>query len=100
MLNGSLPLTATAPESMPIRPTAPTTRMPGEPAQVALAAAVPDVEIAFDKGMVRVFAVFQVNPETHEMQVSVVDDEGRLVRLIPPDSVAQMISAMAAYSRR
>jgi uncharacterized FlaG/YvyC family protein len=47
-----------------------------------------------------VFAVFQVDPETHEMHVSVVDDAGRLVRLIPPDSVAQMISEMAAYSRR
>ncbi len=85
---------------MSLRPAAPTTRMPGEPAQVAQAAAVPDVEIAFDKGMVRVFAVFQVDPQTNEMQVSVVDDEGRLIRLIPPDSVAEMISAMAAYSRR
>jgi uncharacterized FlaG/YvyC family protein len=85
---------------MSLQPAAPTTRMPGEPAQVALAAAVPDVEIAFDRGMVRVFAVFQVDPQTNEMQVSVVDDEGRLIRLIPPDSVAEMISAMAAYSRR
>jgi uncharacterized FlaG/YvyC family protein len=34
------------------------------------------------------------------MSVSVVDEAGHLIRLIPPDSVAKMIAAMAAYRGR
>ena len=41
-----------------------------------------------------------VDPSTKEMIVSVVDEAGRLVRMIPPDSVAKMIAAMAAYRGR
>ena len=63
-------------------------------------AAGPDAEIAFVKQTMRVFAHFEVDPETKEMKVSVVDEAGKLVRLIPADSVRQMIAAMAAYSRR
>jgi hypothetical protein len=74
--------------------------LPGTPGQTPTPGATPDVEIAVNDAMVRVFAVFQVDPETNEMHVSVVDDAGRLVRLIPPDSVAQMINEMAAYARR
>lgn len=94
---------------MPVRPVAPPVHLPalpgtpgapGAPAQAPTPAASPDVDIALNDAMLRVFAVFQVDPVTHEMHVSVVDEAGRLVRLIPPDSVAQMISEMAAYSRR
>lgn len=102
MLNGLQPLTAGTPEPMPV-PAGPAvlqTSPPGDPGHVAVPGGAPDVEVAIKEAMVRVFAVFQVDPETNEMHVSVVDDAGRLVRLIPPDSVAQMISEMAAYSRR
>lgn len=60
----------------------------------------PDVAMAAGAGMVRVHAVFQIDPRTKEMSVSVVDEAGRLVRMIPPDSVAKMIAAMAAYRGR
>ena len=60
----------------------------------------PDAEIAIANSLVRVHAMFQVDPKTKEVQVSVVDDRGRLIRIIPPDSVAQMIAAMASYARR
>jgi hypothetical protein len=60
----------------------------------------PDVAVATDAGPVRVHAVFQMDPTTKEMSVSVVDEAGRLIRMIPPDSVAKMIAAMAAYRGR
>jgi hypothetical protein len=60
----------------------------------------PDVAVNTDHGLVRVHAVFQMDPATKEMSVSVVDEAGRLIRMIPPDSVAQMIAAMAAYRSR
>ena len=63
-------------------------------------AAGPDVAIGKPPGLVRVHAVFQVDPVTSRMTVSVVDEQGNLVRLIPPDSVAEMLAAMAAYPRR
>lgn len=57
----------------------------------------PDVEIAIANLLVRVHARFHVDPETKEVQVTVVDDRGKLIRLIPPESVSEMISAMASY---
>ena len=57
----------------------------------------PDAEIAIDGTLVRVHAMFHVDPKTNRVQVSVVDDRGRLIRMIPPESVAQMLEAMAAY---
>ena len=56
----------------------------------------PDVAVSADGGMVRVHAVFQMDPSTKEMSVSVVDEAGRRVRMNPPPSVAKMITAMAA----
>jgi hypothetical protein len=60
----------------------------------------PDVAIKTDAGMVQVHAVFQLDPSTRELSVSVVDESGRLIRLIPPESVSQMIAAMATYRGR
>jgi hypothetical protein len=60
----------------------------------------PDAEITVDTSTVRVYAHFEVDPETKEMKVSVVDEAGRLIRLIPADSVRQMIAAMASYHGR
>ena len=69
-----------------------------EPAGSADATA--DVEISIANIMVRQHTMFHVDPETNRLQVSVVDDSGKLVRLIPPDSVAQMLQAMSAYPGR
>ncbi|MEI7743847.1 MAG: flagellar protein FlaG [Chloroflexota bacterium] len=60
----------------------------------------PDVSVKTDAGILRVHAVFQMDPSTKEMSVSIVDEAGRLVRMIPPESVARMIAAMAAYRGR
>lgn len=60
----------------------------------------PDVAVGGDLGLARLYVVFQVDPATKEMRVSVIDDSGRLVRVIPPDSVGQMIAAMTAYGGR
>lgn len=47
---------------------------------------------------VRVYAIFAVD-ETGRLRVNVVDDRGRLLRILPPASVGQMVAAMAAYRR-
>jgi hypothetical protein len=60
----------------------------------------PDVEVRTEAGMQSMHAVFHMDPATNEMRVSIVDAAGRLVRMIPPDSVAQMIAAMATYHGR
>jgi hypothetical protein len=46
------------------------------------------------------YAVFRYNAEKHTTQVAVYSEEGRLVRLIPPGSVAEMVSAMSSYRPR
>ena len=46
---------------------------------------------------VRVYTHFSVDPDTHEVQVAIVDQAGRLVRMIPPNRVRQMLDAMNAY---
>lgn len=58
----------------------------------------PDVRVNGSAGPVAMFAVFTVNPETDEVQVAVFDDRG-LVRVIPPDSVFQMVTMMRSYRR-
>jgi len=76
---------------------------PGRPAVVdpeLRSDEAPDAEIAIGDTLVRVHAMFQVDPTTKEVHVSVVDDRGRLIRMIPPDSVAQMLAAMASYANR
>lgn len=60
----------------------------------------PDASVKTDTGVVYVHAVFQMDPTTKEMSVSIVDEAGRLIRMIPPDSVARMIAAMATYRGR
>jgi hypothetical protein len=60
----------------------------------------PDVAVRTASGLVRVHAVFQMDPSTRELTVSVVDEGGRLIRMIPSDSVARMIAAMASYRGR
>lgn len=61
-------------------------------------AAGPDVRIDGPDGPVSVYAVFSVDAETHEVRVAVVDELGRLVRMIPAKSVADMLRTMASYA--
>ena len=75
--------------------------LPGRPVDPKLdefaRRAGPDVAVGSGQGMVRVYAIFSVDPGTKRLKVRVVDDSGRLVRIIPPESVAEMIAAMSAY---
>ncbi|MBA3876286.1 MAG: hypothetical protein C0498_05005 [Anaerolinea sp.] len=89
----------------PISTEAPVVSGPGRPARVRpgggapdafLKQAGPDVRVNGPAGPLALFAVFTVDPETDEVQVAVFDERG-LVRLIPPDSVSEMIAAMRAY---
>jgi hypothetical protein len=73
---------------------------PAPPADVIPGGSTPDAEIAIADTMQRVHAMFRVDPKTREVHVSVVDDAGRVVRLIPAESVSEMLAAMAAYPTR
>jgi hypothetical protein len=58
-------------------------------------------DVAYTKAGVQteVYAVFNIDPKTHELRISVVDSAGRLLRMIPPESVGEMLAAMANYGR-
>jgi hypothetical protein len=43
------------------------------------------------------YAVFRYDADRHTTQVAVYSGDGRLLRLIPPGSVAEMVSAMTSY---
>ena len=60
--------------------------------------AVPDVSVSTRRGDQPSYVSFDVNPQTHQLQISVLDGSGRLVRVIPPDSVSEMMAAMARYA--
>jgi hypothetical protein len=60
----------------------------------------PDVAVRTDGGLVRVHAIFQIDPKTRALTVSVVDEAGQVIRMIPADSVSRMIAAMSAYRGR
>jgi hypothetical protein len=71
---------------------------PGARDAFALAAG-PDVRTDGPTGPVAVYAVFSVDAETNEVHVAVIDELGRLVRMIPAKSVSDMIRMMASYAR-
>ncbi len=56
-----------------------------------------DVSIKRSSGVTEVYAVFSVDPTSKRLQVAVVDGEGRVLRMIPPGSVAQMMETMGRY---
>jgi redox-sensitive bicupin YhaK (pirin superfamily) len=60
----------------------------------------PDASVQTAGGVVSVHAVFQLDAKTRELSVAIVNEDGQLVRMIPPDSVARMIAAMATYRGR
>jgi uncharacterized FlaG/YvyC family protein len=44
-------------------------------------------------------ASFEVDMETKHVRIKIVDQEGNLVRVIPPETVTDMIAALASYPR-
>ena len=60
----------------------------------------PDVAVQTDKGLVRVHAIFQVDPTTRQLTVSMIDKASQVIRMIPSDSVSRMIAAMSTYRGR
>jgi FlaG protein len=60
----------------------------------------PDAAVQTAAGVVSVHAVFQLDAKTRELSVAIVSEDGQLIRLIPPESVARMIAAMATYRGR
>ncbi|HWP62936.1 MAG TPA: flagellar protein FlaG [Candidatus Binatia bacterium] len=60
----------------------------------------PDASVDGELGLVRVYAIFSFDPTSNEVRVRVVDETGRLLRTIPPESVAAMIAAMRTYAGR
>jgi hypothetical protein len=57
----------------------------------------PDVSFKGPDGLTEAYAVFQIDPVSRQLQVMVVDAEGRVLRAIPPRSVNQMIETMGRY---
>jgi hypothetical protein len=57
----------------------------------------PDVSFKGPDGLTEAYAVFQIDPESKQLQVMVVDSDGRILRAIPPRSVNQMIETMGRY---
>jgi uncharacterized FlaG/YvyC family protein len=60
----------------------------------------PDAAVQTAAGVVSVHAVFQLDAKTRELSVAIVSEDGQLIRMIPPESVARMIAAMATYRGR
>ena len=102
-MNGSDLSSAAIPELVPLTgisgPSSPRMRT-AVPVDAEAADATPDAEIAIANTFVRVHAMFHVDPHTKKVHVSVVDEHGKVVRLIPPESVSEMLAAMAAYPTR
>src|ERR1700690_1510793 len=57
----------------------------------------PDVSFKGPDGLTEAYAVFQIDPVTKQLQVMVVDAEGRVLRAIPPRSVSQMMETRGRY---
>jgi hypothetical protein len=57
----------------------------------------PDVSFKGPDGVTEAYAVFHVDPETKKLQVTVVDGEGRVLRVIPSRSVSDMMESMGRY---
>jgi hypothetical protein len=57
----------------------------------------PDVSFKGPNGLTEAYAVFQVDPDSKQLKVMVVDSQGQVLRIIPPDSVNEMIQSMGRY---
>ena len=95
--NDLLPTALVATGSAPaaISQTAPTSLSPARDHFAKQAG--PDVSFKGPDGMTEAYAVFQIDPVSKQLQVMVVDSEGRVLRAIPPRSVNQMMESMGRY---
>ncbi len=57
----------------------------------------PDVSFKGPDGLTEAYAVFQIDPQSKQLQVTVVDSKGQVLRVIPPRSVSQMMETMGRY---
>jgi hypothetical protein len=57
----------------------------------------PDVSFKGPDGVTEAYAVFQIDPESKQLQVMVVDAQGQILRMIPPRSLSQMMDSMSRY---
>jgi hypothetical protein len=57
----------------------------------------PDVSFKGPDGMTEAYAVFQIDPQSKQLRVTVVDGNGQVLRVIPPKSVNDMIESMGRY---
>jgi len=57
----------------------------------------PDVSFKGPDGMTEAYAVFQIDPDSKQLRVMVVDAQGQVLRMIPPKSVSEMMHSMSRY---
>jgi hypothetical protein len=57
----------------------------------------PDVSFKGPEGLTEAYAVFQIDPESKRLLVTVVDGQGQVLRVIPPRTVSQMLESMNSY---
>ena len=57
----------------------------------------PDVSFKGPNGMTEAYAVFQIDPESKQLLVTVVDGQGQVLRVIPPRTISQMMESMGRY---
>jgi hypothetical protein len=57
----------------------------------------PDVSFKGPNGLTEAYAVFQIDPESKQLLVTVVDGQGQILRVVPPRTVSQMMQQMGRY---
>lgn len=90
LVPAALVTTGTAPAAIPQLALA---KAPPETGRFAKRAG-PDVSFKGPDGMTEAYAVFQIDPESKRLRVTVVDANGQVLRVIPPHSVTDMMKAM------
>jgi hypothetical protein len=93
LLPMALVTTGTAPAAIPQLSSTP---MTAERDQFARKAG-PDVSFKGPNGMSEAYTVFSIDPASKELKVMVVDGEGRVIRIVPPTSISQMLESMGRY---
>ena len=93
LLPTALVATGTAPAAIPQLSSAPVAPQQDRFAKQA----GPDVSFKGPDGLTEAYAVFQIDPESKQLRVMVVDGQGQVLRVIPPRSVADMMQSMGRY---
>jgi hypothetical protein len=57
----------------------------------------PDVSYKGPDGMTEAYAVFQIDPVSKRLLVTVVDGQGQVIRVIPPRTISEMMESMDRY---